>query len=71
MMIVDIDFRHVERDDIEHDGSSPFGRQVTVNVLQWRKKVPKADSVRFAFGFGKVALEYEWTEWQDVRTEVE
>jgi|GEM_PF-6843646 len=60
MQIVDIDFRFAVPD------------KTTTNppVLQWRKKVPipseetKHMPVPYITG-------YEWTEWQDVRTEEE
>lgn len=69
MNIVDVDFRYVKRSAPAHELGEGIGRMTP--VLQWRKKLPKQDSMRVAFGVGMVFTEFEWTDWQDVRTEEE
>lgn len=58
----DVDFRYVIREEAIFDWDSECGTFEKVKVLQWRKKAP------FIVG---ACGGYEWTEWQDVRTEEE
>lgn len=61
MNVIDVDFKYVERSVPVLEYGPGVGK--IVPVLQWRKKI--IDS-RY-----KHPGEGEWTEWQDVRTEVE
>lgn len=57
--MIDVDFRYVMRTTTVQHGDDEW--QEIGPVLQWRKKIDT----------GKLAQIYEWTEWQDVRTEEE
>lgn len=65
--MIDVDFRFVERDALDYCREPPAYAE---KILQWRKKMPipseetKDLPVPYIIG-------YEWTEWQDVRTEDE
>jgi hypothetical protein len=57
MTIIDVDFRYVMREKDTH--GEHFQCPPLEKVLQWRKK--RDDCIPG----------YEWTDWQDVRTEEE
>lgn len=59
-MVVDLDFRYVERDKEVSAGAGCTPLIISAKVLQWRKNVSC---------YGEEWT--EWTEWQDVRTEEE
>lgn len=66
--IVDVDFRYVTRVVPAHIYGENIGLNAT--ILQWRKKIT-AENDELSPPVGFVVRKIEWTDWQDVRTEVE